>query len=215
MFKALTVLVFIQATAAMAEIREIYLPTLDCDDKFFQDVSVNFDDAKTKKADLTISMICQRLRKKVQKKAVVADLSRFVIDKLAPQEVDRFAPRANEFFKLILFKPDVIGREKFSFSEDSLAEIIDRLKSPKFMRLRTFDGSRDNGHVFAYQSEGAAYLNSDRLNRKSCSLINTLVHEYMHFVGYSHGDNDPQGKNESIPYYFGDRAQELCEAGVI
>jgi len=215
MFKAMTILVLLQTTTAFSAIREIYLPTLDCDDKFFQDVSVNFDDTKTKKSELTISLICQRLRKKVQKKAVVADLSRFVIDKLAPQEVDRFAPRANEFFKLILFKPDVIGREKFSFSDETLMDAIERLKSPKFMRLRTFDGSADNGHVFAYQSEGAAYLNRDRLNRKECSLINTLVHEYMHFVGYSHGDNDPNGKNESIPYYFGDRAQELCEAGVI
>lgn len=215
MFKAMMIFILFQAVSAGAAIREIYLPTLDCDDKFFQDVSVNFDDTKTKKSELTISMICQRLRTKTQKKAVVADLSRFVIDKLAPQEVDRFAPRANEFFKLILFKPDILGKEKFSFSEESLAEIIERLKSPKFMRLRTFDGSAENGHVFAYQSEGAAYLNRDRLNRKACSLINTLVHEYMHFVGYSHGDNDPNGKQESIPYYFGDRAQELCEAGVI
>lgn len=215
MFKAMAFLVLIQASMAGAAIREIYLPSLDCDDKFFQDVSVNFDDTKTKKSELTISMICQRLRKKTQKKAVIADLSRFVIDKLAPQEVDRFAPRANEFFKLILFKPDILGKEKFSFSKESLSEVVERLRSPKFMRLRTFDGSDSNGHVFAYQSEGAAYLNRDRLNRKECSLINTLVHEYMHFVGYSHGDNSPEGKGESIPYYFGDRAQELCEAGVI
>lgn len=215
MFKLMTILILLEASAAFSAIREIYLPTLDCDDKFFQDVSVNFDDERTKKSELTISMICQRLRNKVQKKAVVADLSRFVIDKLAPQEVDRFAPRANEFFKLILFKPDVIGREKFTFTDDGLQDVIERLKSPKFMRLRTFDGSSNNRHVFAYQSEGAAYLNRDRLNRKDCSLINTLVHEYMHFVGYSHGDNTPEGKGESIPYFFGDRAQELCEAGVI
>lgn len=215
MFKALTILILTHAVTASAAIREIYLPTLDCDDKFFQDVSINFDDEKTKRSELTISMICQRLREKVVKKAVVADLSRFVLDKLAPQEVDRFAPRANEFFKLILFKPDIVGKDEFTFTEQKLADVIERLRSPKFMRLRTFDGSSANSHVFAYQSEGAAYLNRNRLNRKECSLINTLVHEYMHFVGYSHGDNTPEGKGDSVPYYFGDRAQALCEAGVI
>jgi prolyl-tRNA editing enzyme YbaK/EbsC (Cys-tRNA(Pro) deacylase) len=69
--------------------------------------------------------------------------------------------------------------------------------------------------TIAFHKGGKAYFNKHKLERKKCSMVNTLVHEYMHFIGYSHGDNSPVGKENSVPYYFGNRAQELCEAGVI
>lgn len=200
---------------AQGAIREVYIPSLECQEHYFQDVSITFDDEKTKREELTISLICQRLKSRLVQKTVVQDLSRFVIDKLAPQQVEKFGPRANDFFKLILFKPDVIGKKTFEYTEDELEQIIEKLKRPKYMRLRTFSPSPEHHHVLAFHSEGAAYLNRLKTNRDPCSMINTLVHEYMHFVGYGHGDNSPEGKMNSVPYFFGERAQELCEAGVI
>lgn len=216
MFKAVLILVFATIILeASAAVREIYIPKLDCQDHYFQDVSVNFDDEKTTKEELTISLICQRLRSKVVKRAVVSDLSRFIIDKMAPQQVEKFGPRANDFFKMVIFKPSIIGKTKFDYTEEQIEDVVERLKNPKYMRLRSFSPAPENMHVLAYQSEGAAYLNRYKTERHACSMINTLVHEYMHFIGYSHGDNDATGKENSVPYFFGQRAEELCEAGVI
>jgi hypothetical protein len=216
MLKAITLFAFsLMVFQTQASVKEIYLPTLECQGNTFKDVSVNYDDARTNREDITISLICQRLRSKLVKQTVVSDLSRFIVDKMAPEQVDKIAPRANDFFRIVLFKPSILGREKFDFNELNFEDIMERLRVQKFMKLRTFTPDPENMNVVAFHKEGAAFINSYKMERNECSMINTLVHEYTHYLGFGHGDNSPVGKENSIPYYFGNRAQELCEAGVI
>src|SRR5438046_2064084 len=86
MLKALTIFIFaLMVFDSQASVKEIYLPTLECQDNTFKDVSVNFDDTKTSSKEITISLICQRLNAKLVKQTVVADLSRFIVDKMAPE----------------------------------------------------------------------------------------------------------------------------------
>jgi hypothetical protein len=43
-------------------------------------------------------------------------------------------------------------------------------------------------------------------------LVNTFVHEYIHDVdedgAMTHGDNSPSGKEDSVPYWVGNKAEE-------
>jgi hypothetical protein len=134
---------------------------------------------------------------------------------MAPKQLDPFMPRANDFFRLVLFKGDIVRKKEFDFTEDKLDQILNRLEMKIRLKVSTFEPNERQMVTLAYHNGGTAYFNQLKLERNDCQLINTLVHEYMHFVGYSHGDNSPVGKENSVPYYFGNRAQELCEAGVI
>ncbi len=213
--KFLVIVIVFVSTFAHAAVREIYLPLLDCGTHEFQDVSVTFDDGLTSRKDLTVSKLCEKLALKILRKTQIEDLSRFVAEGMAPKKLNRFMPRANDFFRMVLFKGDIIRKKDFDYTTDSLVEILKRLEDKVRLKVSTFEPTSRQMMTVAYHKGGTAYFNEHKLERKSCSMINTLVHEYMHFVGYSHGDNGPEGKENSVPYYFGNRAQELCEAGVI
>ncbi len=213
--KFLATILILLSTSASAGVKEIYLPTLECGNHDFQDVTVTFEDSHETRKDLTVGKLCEKLALKLLRKNHVADISRFVTDELAPKRLDRLMPRANDFFKMVLFKGDIIKKKRFDFTDDSLENILQRLQEKIRLKVTTFHPNSRQMVTIAYHKGGTAYFNKYKLERKECSTINTLVHEYMHFVGYSHGDNSPVGKEDSVPYYFGNRAQDLCEAGVI
>lgn len=211
--KLLAAALIVLSTTVHAGVKEIYLPILDCGRHEFQDVTVTFEDSARK--DLTVGKLCEKLALKLLRKTHVEEISRFVADEMAPKKLDSFMPRANDFFRMVLFKGDIIKRKQYDFTDDNLATILKRLEEKVSLKVGTFEPTSRQMVTIAFHKGGKAYFNRHKLERKSCSMINTLVHEYMHFVGYSHGDNSPVGKENSVPYYFGNRAQELCEAGVI
>jgi hypothetical protein len=213
--KFLLILIVFVSTVAQAAVKELFLPVLDCGRHEFQDVSVTFDDSEASRKDLTVSKLCEKLALKILRKTQVKELSRFIAEEMAPKKLDRFMPRANDFFRMVLFKGDIIRKKNFDYSTDSRNEILKRLEEKIRLKVTTFEPGPSQMVTVAYHKGGTAYFNQHKLERTTCSMINTLVHEYMHFVGYSHGDNSPEGKENSVPYYFGNRAQELCEAGVI
>ncbi len=213
--KFLAALLILLSASAFAGVKEIYLPLLECGRHEFQDVTVTFDDNDSTRKELTVSKLCEKLALKLLRKDHVAEISRFIADEMAPKRLDRFMPRANDFFRLVLFKGDIVQKKEFDFTTDSLEQILKRLEDKVRLKVSTFVPNENQMVTVAYHRGGKAYFNKHKLERKTCSMINTLVHEYMHFVGYSHGDNSPVGKENSVPYYFGNRAQELCEAGVI
>jgi hypothetical protein len=213
--KFLSALLILLSVSAFAGVKEVYLPQLDCGEHEFQDVTVTFDDSAITRSDLSVSKLCNKLALKLLRKNHIEDISRFVADEMAPKRLDRSMPRANDFFRIVLFKGDIMKKKDFDFTTDSMEQILKRLEDKIRLRVSTFQPNENQMVTVAFHQGGTAYFNEHKLERTTCSMINTLVHEYMHFVGYSHGDNSPVGKENSVPYYFGNRAQELCEAGVI
>lgn len=211
--KFISAILILFSTLAFAEVKEIYLPTLDCGLHEFRDVTVTFDDHSRK--DLTVGKLCEKLALKLLRRERAVEVSRFIADEMAPKKLDAFMPRANDFFRMLLFKGDIVKRKHFDFTDDTSPQILKRLGENVSLEVGTFNPSSKQMVTIAFHKGGKAYFNKHKLERETCSMINTLVHEYMHFVGYSHGDNSPVGKENSVPYYFGKRAQELCEAGVI
>jgi hypothetical protein len=54
------------------------------------------------------------------------------------------------------------------------------------------------------------YLNTRKNPRPLPSMVNTLCHEASHLNGFSHGDNNPKGKELSVPYYLGSLCQKYA-----
>lgn len=140
--------------------------------------------------------------------------TRFILE--YPTTYAKYIPRVEKFFKLVLTDPTVFTRSKFDFSDATPDSIRERVRAGFTINITTYKPTWGRfSKAIAYHSNGWVYLSTYFLNRPDCDIINTLVHEPMHYLGYSHGGNSPDGKDYSVPYWMGDRAQELCEAGVI
>lgn len=40
------------------------------------------------------------------------------------------------------------------------------------------------------------------------NYVGTICHEISHLAGYSHGSNNPKGKENSVPYWIGNQAKD-------
>ena len=54
-------------------------------------------------------------------------------------------------------------------------------------------------------------LNSRKMNRSIESIANTLIHEYCHVINYGHGNNSPIGKENSVPYWVGNKFERMLK----
>lgn len=148
---------------------------------------------------------------------LVGNPTRYVLE--APQSYAKYIPRAEKFFQLALTDASVINKSKFDFSDATADSLKETIRKGFTVRLRTYQPSIWKGgkwsKVIGYHSAGTIYLNTYYMNRDDCSILNTLVHEASHTMGYSHGNNSPDGKDNSLPYWIGDRAEELCKEGKI
>lgn len=124
-------------------------------------------------------------------------------------------PRAEKFFNLALTDLTVINKSKFTSSDDGPAQIRVQIAKNYSVKVTTYTTFLATSKVIGHQSKGVIYLNTRKLRRPDCSIVNTLVHEYMHRIGYAHNGNDPGGNENSVPYWMGDRAEVLCEKGII
>lgn len=63
-------------------------------------------------------------------------------------------------------------------------------------------------NTIAVHSHGSISFNPKFLKRDMPDIINTIVHEYMHYIGFSHDGNKPTPYNlGSVPYAVGALAE--------
>jgi hypothetical protein len=58
-----------------------------------------------------------------------------------------------------------------------------------------------------YKIELNQHLN--RLKRSIESIANTIFHETLHIIGFAHGDNRPENKENSVPWFIGNLMMSL------
>lgn len=153
----------------------------------------------------------------VEVQVPVGNPTRFVLE--SPTSYTKYIPRVEKFFKLALTDSTVINKSKFDFSDATPETIRESIRKGFDITLKTYRPSIWKGgkwsSVIGYHSNGTVFLNEYYIVRDDCEIINTLVHEPFHYMGYSHGDNSPTGKDQSVPYWMGDRAEQLCKEGKI
>lgn len=153
----------------------------------------------------------------VNLKEVVINEKRF---NLTAEVKDQYkaARRAETFFNYIVSNPDVIKRNTFDYCVENKDIILTKIKHTESIIVTTVDKYYPLwrfSSVLAYQNRNGIFLNGYKMNRSECDFVETLVHEYLHRLGYGHGDNSSSGKQSSVPYYFGGVARSECEKGNI
>ena len=83
-----------------------------------------------------------------------------------------------------------------------------RSKNPWSSALGYFSPSKPD-HIF---------LNNRKLNRTKGSIVATLIHEMVHYCdflneveSYGHGDNSPNGKENTAPFYIDNIAESMVD----
>lgn len=114
------------------------------------------------------------------------------------------------------FQGDLIAVEKFDYSGDTGAVVLEKLLNHRCV-IRTYKTPNPWSKVYA-----TTYNNNNidlYLNRRKVQDVygwsGTAIHECTHNFGYSHGDNSRVGKENSVPYWVGytaaKHARRICQ----
>jgi hypothetical protein len=153
----------------------------------------------------------------VEVEEILSNDRRFTLSKDI-KEYALLASRAEDFFTYLVSNPSIMERLTYDFTTDTRAIVMAKIKNSEgliVLRASTYAPLWRFSDIIAYQSNNMIYFNKYKLKRASCNIIATFVHEYLHRLGYSHGDNNPKNKENSVPYYVGNVAKEACLKGRI
>lgn len=115
------------------------------------------------------------------------------------------------------FLKEVEAFPKFTFTDKSSKEVADSLRNAKPVVLSTYRTKNPWSSVIAttWANDQTVYFNTRRNPRPMPELLNTSCHEGLgHLQGWSHGDNSPVGKEDSVPYRLGaicEKYEEKCK----
>lgn len=145
----------------------------------------------------------------------LAPVGRFSLVNL--ESLEPHKAKAQKFFVLIIQDKEAEKVKHTGTHLDGVNVLSTILASPDYsVRVSTYGRWPTDKYsaVTAYytKSEGIK-LNTYKLGRSECAIVKTLVHEYMHHLGFSHGDNKAKGKEFSIPYWYGYKAYKYCKEG--
>lgn len=115
------------------------------------------------------------------------------------------------------FLKEVENYPKFTFTDKTPKQVVESLRNPRPVVLSTYrtknPWSAAIATTFASDKE-TVYFNTRKNPRDMPSMVNTSLHEGLHLNGYGHGDNYPNGKEDSVNYRVGSIAEKYvtrCE----
>lgn len=124
--------------------------------------------------------------------------------------VSSLAEKANCTIKNKDFLKEVEGF-KFTHTIHAGAKVAKDIKALPSIKIATYKTKNPFSKAIAttYPSDKeTVYLNLRANPRDMESMVNTVCHEATHILGYSHGDNSPKGKENSVPYKVGSLCQK-------
>lgn len=109
------------------------------------------------------------------------------------------------------FQKEISEISSFDYTTDSGEQVLLKIKSGKIAQVGTYKSFNPWSAAIAYSSGGYIYYNTRKNPREMKYMVNTLTHEYLHVIGYGHGDNYSEGKDNSAPYLIGTRSEKFVE----
>lgn len=132
---------------------------------------------------------------------------------------EKHIPRVKKYFELLVNDKTILDSHKFQYNTDSADTIREKIARGFDVKVQAFTPNLFNAakwwNTIAYHDDWTIYINTKKMRRPDCAVINTIAHESTHAWGYGHGSDSPIGKSESFPYWAGNNAEELCLAGKI
>lgn len=123
--------------------------------------------------------------------------------------VKKLSESANCVIKKDSFASRVYSVVSFDYSTSNGEKVYNDLINHK-CTIRTYKTRNPFSSVIAttyLNNKKDLYLNTRSNPRIFPSMINTAIHECLHNAGYSHGDNTPTGKENSVNYKVGKIAE--------
>ena len=123
---------------------------------------------------------------------------------------------ANCVINNISFLDEVEAFPKYTYTDKTSKEVSASLRNSIPTVFTTYRSKNPFSRAIAttFTGDDVIYFNTRKNPRSVPEMINTLIHENLHLNGWSHGDNSPIGKGDSVNYRVGSMAEkytELCE----
>lgn len=125
---------------------------------------------------------------------------------------------AAEIAEKVLHDPSFIKeireKNKFTYTPDSSEEVAEVIEANLNLKINvlTYKTWSPWSAVIGYSDGEDIYVNTRKLPYLSVSdYVGNFIHEFCHHIGYGHGNNKPNGKEHSVPYWVGNLAQEYAE----
>ena len=137
------------------------------------------------------------------------------------QKLRRAAAFVNRLDGTEAFWTDIRNKPDYDYTRLSSAEVHRRLRaSDGTVRVKLWTPKPDTYlktvALTRKSSPWYIYYNTRKLDRLTSSMVNTIVHEFVHSVDYfddgddaiemGHGGSSSVGKQDSAPYWIGSRA---------
>ena len=132
---------------------------------------------------------------------------------------------ANDLIMSNDFLSKIAAKKQFDMSEAKGRDVVSYIEyffTGMFGRLHVNVYTSKNPWSKAYgyfnpNKPNQIYLNSRKLNRSHASITASLIHELIHFLDtktgfyFGHGNNSPVGKENTIPYWVDNLAEEMIK----
>lgn len=103
---------------------------------------------------------------------------------------------------------------KFTYTTKTPKEVAEEIRNMKPVKISTYrtknPWSAAIATTYASDSE-TVYFNTRKNPRKLQYMVNTAFHEGLHLNNFSHGDNSPKGKEDSVNYRVGTISEKYVE----
>lgn len=102
-----------------------------------------------------------------------------------------------------------VATHSYTFTSATSGEqVADSIRKAHItLTVSTYKSKLPWSKTVAYRNAGetTAYLNlrKNPAGKDIAEVVNTLVHEWLHVLGYGHGTNSAKGKENSVPYGVG------------
>jgi hypothetical protein len=109
------------------------------------------------------------------------------------------------------FLKEIGSYAKYDYTDMSPNDVESAFRNIKPIRVGTYRTKNPYSKVYAttYASDRETiWINTRKLPRPTQELTNTFIHEGSHLIKFSHGDNSPIGKSNSVPYGVGAIAEK-------
>jgi hypothetical protein len=132
-------------------------------------------------------------------------------DYFKSHEYAEIANIANCVVRLDEFRDKVISFKNYTFTSLSGDQIYEILRTKKTTIIRPIWPRNIFTKMIGttFSGDESIYFNA-RSTRKNPSWVNTAIHERLHILGLSHGDNNPRGKENAPHFKIGSFAEELA-----
>jgi len=112
--------------------------------------------------------------------------------------------KAEELLTLTSPMMDSISKHEFKYDSGSSANVVNKLLSGGSVEVEVYTPWRFSKAVGMFDGKKIS-ISTRALNwMKLEDVVGLLLHEYSHFVGFTHGNNYPSRDKDlySVPYYI-------------